>query len=212
MGLFTKSSTKKKSKTADSQNNLKEYIQSTSPRPLSPSRKSPSKSVRDRDTRAGSSSPRPTKASSKSFRSSSRQVPTDYPADTHPLNLPPEERERRVPTLSAMTDSRESMDVDQEEPVSPSPISPPPVSPGPFGDINGVDHMEDVRNGDGSPVPPPHRIPVPNEPQPPPKPSIDAEACKAAGNKFFKQRDYDKAIREYSKGLGPNIWLRCDYY
>lgn len=94
------------------------------------------------------------------------------------------------------------MDVDhEEEPVSPSTSSSPSLAPGPFLTPNGVDHAKnDNVNGDGSPVPPPHRAP-PAEPQPPPKPTIDAEACKAAGNKFFKMGDYDKAIKEYSKGV-----------
>ena len=93
------------------------------------------------------------------------------------------------------------MDVDQEEPLSPSTSSSPSLAPGAFSAHNGVDHaMNDNVNGDGSPVPPPHRAP-PTEPQPSPKPTIDAEACKAAGNKFFKIGDYDKAIKEYSKGV-----------
>ena len=50
-------------------------------------------------------------------------------------------------------------------------------------------------NGDGSPMPPPHRVP-----SPPPRPSIDAEACKATGNKYFKAKDYPRAIAEYTKG------------
>ena len=38
----------------------------------------------------------------------------------------------------------------------------------------------------------------------------DAEACKAAGNKFFKAKDYDRAIKEYTKGMRPPthiIWI-----
>lgn len=50
-------------------------------------------------------------------------------------------------------------------------------------------------NGETSPVPPPHKVP-----SPPPKPAIDPEACKALGNKYFKARDYTKAIAEYTKG------------
>lgn len=93
------------------------------------------------------------------------------------------------------------MDADQEEPLSPSTSSSPSLAPGPFAAPNGVEHVKnDTVNGDGTPVPPPHRAP-PTEPQPPPKPTIDAEVCKAAGNKFFKMGDYDKAIKEYSKGV-----------
>jgi hypothetical protein len=35
----------------------------------------------------------------------------------------------------------------------------------------------------------------------PAKPPVDAEACKTSGNKFFKAKDYDKAVKEYSKGM-----------
>lgn len=42
-----------------------------------------------------------------------------------------------------------------------------------------------------SPTPPPHKI----------SPKVDPEACKAAGNKFFKAKDYDRAIAEYSKAV-----------
>jgi len=78
------------------------------------------------------------------------------------------------------------------------------MSPGPVsaanGGVNGVNGLND----DGSPIPPPHKVPTspPPQPQPqlPPKPTVDAEACKAAGNKFFKAKDYDKAIKEYTKG------------
>lgn len=52
-------------------------------------------------------------------------------------------------------------------------------------------------NGDSTPVPPPHKVQ-----SPPPKPAIDPEACKATGNKYFKAKDYPKAIAEYTKGEG----------
>lgn len=52
-----------------------------------------------------------------------------------------------------------------------------------------------AQNGDGAPAPPPHRTPAS-----PPPPTEDAEAFKAAGNKYFKAKDYDKAIQEYTKG------------
>lgn len=54
-------------------------------------------------------------------------------------------------------------------------------------------------NANGSPIPPPHKAP-----SPPPKPSVDPEACKALGNKYFKAKDYIKAIAEYTKGKSPN--------
>ena len=39
-----------------------------------------------------------------------------------------------------------------------------------------------------------------SSPSPPPKPSIDPEACKALGNKYFKAKDYTRAVAEYTKG------------
>ena len=98
-----------------------------------------------------------------------------------------------------MSDSEDHMDVDQEESVVPSPTSFTSGPSGNFPSTNGVDSGSNSANGDVNPVPPPHRAPV--EPQAPPKPTIDAEACKTAGNKFFKMGDYDKAIREYTKGV-----------
>jgi len=105
-----------------------------------------------------------------------------------------------------MSDPQDVMDVDQEDPVSPSTSSSPSLALGSFSVSNGVDHaMNDNVNGEGSPVPPPHRA-LPVEPQPPPKRTIDAEACKAAGNKFFKMGDYEKAIKEYSKGVHNSMF------
>lgn len=48
-----------------------------------------------------------------------------------------------------------------------------------------------VDEGMRSPTPPPHKTPA----------KVDPEACKAAGNKFFKAKDYDRAIAEYSKAV-----------
>lgn len=61
-------------------------------------------------------------------------------------------------------------------------------------DADGVNGHTEM-NGDDSPVPPPHKAP-----SPPPKPAHDPEACKATGNKYFKAKDYSRAIEEYSKG------------
>ena len=61
-----------------------------------------------------------------------------------------------------------------------------------------------MTNGDDSaPAPPLHRTqtgPVPPPSPPPEVEPVDPEACKAAGNKFYKAGQYDKAIEEYSKG------------
>lgn len=53
-------------------------------------------------------------------------------------------------------------------------------------------------NGDNdrSPTPPPHRSPPPN--------SDGGESFKLAGNKFYKQGEYERAIQEYNKALEIN--------
>jgi DnaJ family protein C protein 7 len=105
------------------------------------------------------------------------------------------------------------MEIDSEEPVKQSPpyvappTSPPPQAnvpapafdtPKPVPKVNGTNGM----NGEG-PVPPPHKS-NPTSPAPPPAPvptADDAEAFKTAGNKFYKAKEYRKAIEEYTKGL-----------
>ena len=96
-----------------------------------------------------------------------------------------------------MSDFAEPMNIDQDDSTMASPSGSSPATSGFFSVANGADHLNGL-NGNGSPVPPPHKVST--ETPPVPKPSIDAEAWKAAGNKFFKMRDYEKAIREYSKG------------
>jgi DnaJ family protein C protein 7 len=83
----------------------------------------------------------------------------------------------------------------------PMEMTPPPeVPPGAFPTTNGVngEHGRESTDGEEGPVPPPHRTPTSPEPE---VPKVDAEACKAAGNKFYKAGQYDKAIAEYTKGL-----------
>ena len=119
--------------------------------------------------------------------------------DSHPLNLPPDELRRLSAAMARREPSTGSMDVDADdhEPVTSPTTEDPSTSsksaPGAFpesaiGIANGVNG-----NDEKSPTPPPHKVP--------PKTKIDAEACKAAGNKFFKAKDYARAISEYSKGL-----------
>jgi len=84
------------------------------------------------------------------------------------------------------------MDGESDQNRSSEPSSPATgTTPGAFPETNGVNgtHKEDE-----APAPPPHKS------SPPPKPEVDAEACKAAGNKFFKAREWEKAIQEYTKG------------
>lgn len=91
------------------------------------------------------------------------------------------------------------MDVDPDReapdialPSSPAPFAAPSGEPEP---TEGVD----AHAVESSPIPPPHRTPP--RPQPPGPPPVDAEACKAAGNKFFKMGDFAKAIEEYSRAI-----------
>lgn len=124
-----------------------------------------------------------------------------YDPDSHPLNLPPEERQRF--SFSAMS----AMDVDRDS-SSPAPASPAAEVPA-VPKTNGTNSDQESR-----PVPPPHRYTKSPPPQsatyastheaaapPAAMPTIDAEEYKAAGNKFFKIKDYPAAIKEYSKGV-----------
>ena len=127
---------------------------------------------------------------------------------SHPLNLPPEELRRLSAAIARAEGAKASMDVDggDQNGVTSPPAESPPATPaqtvsGAFPDItNGtsteIDGMEDK-----SPTPPPHRSPV--------KPAVDAEACKAAGNKFFKAKDYMRAATEYTKGSLPHVTSVC---
>jgi len=117
--------------------------------------------------------------------------------DLHPLNLPPDEL-RRLSELARRESARSGMEVDGtaqqgvHSPVAASPpATPSSAAPGAFPDTGGVTnglHPPDEK----SPSPPPHKVPA--------KPPTDPEACKVAGNKFFRARDFSRAIAEYSKG------------
>lgn len=197
--LFTKSS--KKSKAPDTPKLAPHHSHShkgtPTPRETPPS--SPDKSshsrVKDRE--------RTTTRRSGSYSSSKRSSKYDD-RDQHPLNLPPEERQRlSFSAMSAMSDqpTPQPMDIDREYSSSPAPSSPATEQPS---KTNGVN---------GGPAPPPHRYTKSPPPQsanyaatpeaatpPTEPPTIDAEEYKAAGNKFFKIKDYPAAIKEYSKG------------
>lgn len=70
----------------------------------------------------------------------------------------------------------------------------------PAPDTEASAHDDQQANGqEQRPTPPPHRTKT----SPPPPPEIrpeEAEAFKAAGNKFYKAGQYSKAIDEYTKG------------
>ncbi len=201
--LFTRSSAKKKK----AENDKEDLTGNVDSPPPSPTKKSPTKSARDRDLRPDSPH------SSRSYSKASNSPRYAYDRNSHPLNLPPHEL-RRLSALSAMSDPPTPMEVDLEEegPTSSLPSSPPPaMSPSPIlpPPTNGINGSNGTIEDEG-PTPPPHKVPTSPppqsqpqpqpQPQPPPKSTVDAEACKAAGNKFFKAKDYDKAIKEYTKG------------
>lgn len=110
---------------------------------------------------------------------------------THPLNLPPDERRRLAMSFD---DMGSSMNVDSSTPATQTSASSSPANHSqtdtpmtPATETNGNNEKQPER----LPTPPPHMS------KPPP---VDAEACKLAGNKFFKGGDYARAIQEYTKG------------
>lgn len=109
----------------------------------------------------------------------------------HPLNHYRPERF----SSAAMTTSDGGVNLGSD----PMQTTPAPETPGAF-PMNGVngDHFDEEQEESG-PVPPPHQIQSSPLPQPE-KLAVDAEACKAAGNKFYKAKQYQMAIDEYSKG------------
>lgn len=116
--------------------------------------------------------------------------------------------------MSAMEDQPTPMDIDGDLTSSPPPMSPANANanaekvPKQNG-TNGT--MTPNGEEEAAPRPPPHRVPTspPTQQAPAPepvpaapeKPAVDAEACKITGNKFFKAKEYEKAIKEYSKGM-----------
>lgn len=122
-----------------------------------------------------------------------------FDPDSHPLNLPPEEL-RRLSHLSRLSANLQAMG-DDETPSSPAAQTQTTQT-------NGAQNGAGV-DKDSAPAPPPHK--TPSSPPPPPAPTVDAEACKAAGNKFFKAREYEKAIKEYSKGVSLVAACSCHF-
>ena len=118
--------------------------------------------------------------------------------DIHPLNLPPEERERRRSAMSAPSDPIVPMDIDSKGPDGKS--SPAATrTPSYFGQSSTEANSDQQSDGLSSPIPPPHRD---NQtPSQPARPSVDTEACKALGNKYFVAKDYTRAIQEYTRAV-----------
>jgi hypothetical protein len=92
-----------------------------------------------------------------------------------------------------------SMDVDSE-PVNGARSTTPP---NPKAQTNfSVPIPNGSSHDDGAPPPPPHKS---NPGSPTITPEEDAEAYKAAGNRFFKEKNYYKAIEQYSKGMHRHL-------
>ncbi|KAK3113815.1 hypothetical protein LTR53_008522 [Teratosphaeriaceae sp. CCFEE 6253] len=146
---------------------------------------------------------------SKSFSRSTRQR---RPSDSeHPLNFHPDDP-RRWSALSAMSSPAENgngggVRLDADQPME---TPPPSETPGAFpsaaaeNGVNGEGHDEPEPR-EAVPVPPPHKTPATPPPQQPVKPEVDAEACKAQGNKFYKAGQYDKAVDEYTKAIDADL-------
>lgn len=100
--------------------------------------------------------------------------------------------------MSALSDPPTPMDVDHDDETSSDASTPPPAASNNYSDANGASDGSDVERTT-SPIPPPHRF-IPTT-SPPPKPALDPEACKMLGNKYFGNKDYVKAIAEYTKAL-----------
>lgn len=91
------------------------------------------------------------------------------------------------------------MDIDRE-PVNGGASSPPPQSDKSSAQANFSVPIPNGANGTtngDAPAPPPHGS---NPSSPTPTAKDDAEAYKAAGNRLFKEKNYDKAIEQYTKG------------
>jgi DnaJ family protein C protein 7 len=232
MKFFSKISSKT-SKSADDEND--EHLgYPDSSQPPSPT-KSPTKSTGSRSPTKKASSQRPASppdADSKPQSPRASRPFTRYPTnaglsssrrkkidpDTHPLNLPPEQR-KRLSELSAFS-ARNSMDTDKEPVNGGNRSSPPPQQSQP------QPQQQQQRPSNSAPQPPPpnsYTVPVTNGtaastngaadeavPAPPPhrsQPSSpvqseaeQAELFKNEGNKFFKAGDYTRAIEFYTKG------------
>ncbi|ATY63781.1 DNAJ domain containing [Cordyceps militaris] len=166
----------------------------SSPEPPSPTKsssRSPKKSVRSEHTpRDAKSSPRNLRHSRQASDLTASSRRSKHDPDTHPLNLPPEERKRfSARSYSAMS----AMDIDREPLNGPS--TPPP---NPSAQTNFSVPIQNGNGPDGPPAPPPHKS---NPSSPTPSPLDEAEVCKALGNKFFKERSFAQAIEQYSRAV-----------
>lgn len=116
---------------------------------------------------------------------------------SHPLNLPPDQRSK-ISDLLKMSDPERQED-ETEVPSLDSKsnsISPSERSPTISKKINGPTIIVPEER----PAPPPHKS-NPSSPSTNTALTEEAENFKAAGNKFYKAKEYQKAIEEYTKAV-----------
>ncbi|KAK3380335.1 hypothetical protein B0T24DRAFT_190796 [Lasiosphaeria ovina] len=242
MKFFGKKGSKKPNSVEEEDEDTADFSESQPPSPTKSPAKSPSKSSssrspskRDKGQRPASPpllSPRETKPRpSRSFArptdpaaSSSRKKKID--PDTHPLNLPPEQRKRLSALSASAMSGRNSMEIEKDAgasggggggiPSSPVPQqqqsppqqqqqSPKPPTPqtGSFTFTVPIPNGAEPAAADGSadeavPTPPPHR----SQPSSPVQTDAQqAESFKNEGNKSFRDKDYPRAIELYSKAV-----------
>ena len=203
-----------------------EGIQTDSPRSKSPLKKSYSRLSKNREEENIKSEEKQSGSTKSSrIRPKSSVYPSRNsfdPNTTHPLNLPPDQLRR----LSTQVRMSEPMDIDVESPAGARNPSPPPATssqsstqpssskpaeparkpssksaskPAPQPSAPNGDGAS--ANGEGPPPPPPAHKSNPTSPQAvaPPTPE-EAESFKDAGNRYYKAKQYKKAIEEYTKG------------
>jgi hypothetical protein len=150
-----------------------------------------SRSSSDRPRNSDSHSRSPTKHQPPS-RPSALRNPLSFPADSSSAKESEPRRKlsdyHRLSAVNSMS-SNNASNGDQDAGGDPMDISTPGAYP------------EQMNTGSAAeerpPAPPLHRVPT----GPPAPTPADAEAFKAAGNKFFKNGQFDQAVEQYSKGL-----------
>lgn len=109
--------------------------------------------------------------------------------------------------MSAKSDATD-VDVEGQSSSMPGAFDAPKKNEAPEANgTNGTHNNESDADTEG-PEPPPHKS---NSSSPvldvAPTPE-QAEEFKAAGNKFYKAKEYKKAIEEYTKGMPPKVPVR----
>jgi len=75
-----------------------------------------------------------------------------------------------------------------------------PATPDEQPSVNGANGLNGNHSENEAPRPPPHRTPTDTPKKSEAELKQEAEAAKEEGNKFFKSKQYEKAIAEYTKG------------